>query len=160
MLLVHFADLKADMPGQIRRIADFLDIAVDEDRWPAILEHCSFDYMKRNAAKAAPLGGVFWDGGAETFINKGTNGRWRDVLTVADSARYERLALEKLGPDCAAGSRAARRSPAKPPNRDRAAGPCSRRRIQGDRALVAIEKESPWTTRIPAPVSAGRCRSK
>ena len=81
VLLVHFADLKADMPGQIRRIADFLDIAVAEDRWPAIVEHCSFDYMKRNAAKSAPLGGAFWDGGAETFIHKGTNGRWRDVLS-------------------------------------------------------------------------------
>jgi len=102
VLLVHFADLKADMPGQIRRIADFLGVAVDEGRWPAILEHCSFDYMKRHAAKAAPLGGVFWDGGAETFIHKGTNGRWRDVLTVEESAKYERLALEKLGPDAAA----------------------------------------------------------
>jgi aryl sulfotransferase len=101
VLLVHFADLKADLPGQIRRIAAFLDISVAEDRWPAIIEHCGFDFMKRNAAKVAPLGGAFWEGGAETFISKGTNGRWRDVLTVADSARYERMAIEKLGPDCA-----------------------------------------------------------
>ena len=82
MLLVHFADLKADMEGEIRRIADFLGIEVAADRWPAIVEHCAFDWMKANAAKAAPLGGVFWDGGAETFINKGTNGRWREVLTA------------------------------------------------------------------------------
>lgn len=101
VLLVHFADLKADMAGQIRRIAGFLDVEVDAAAWPAILEHCSFDWMKANAAKAAPLGGVFWDGGAETFINKGSNGRWRDVLTPAESAKYERMALENLGPDCA-----------------------------------------------------------
>lgn len=102
VLLVHFADLKADLDGQMRRIAAFLDIAVDETRWPTILDHCSFDYMKQHAARAAPLGGVFWDGGAETFIHKGTNGRWRDVLTTEESAKYERLALEKLGPACAA----------------------------------------------------------
>ena len=101
MLLVHYADLKADMAGQIRRIADFLDIEVAEDRWPAIVEHCGFDYMKRNAAQSAPLGGVFWDGGAETFIHKGTNGRWRDVLSVAECQHYERVAREQLGADCA-----------------------------------------------------------
>jgi aryl sulfotransferase len=101
VLLVHFADLKADMEGQIRRIAGFLGIEVAAERWPAILEHCSFEWMKANAAKSAPLGGVFWDGGAETFINKGTNGRWRDVLTREESVKYERLALENLGPDCA-----------------------------------------------------------
>jgi len=45
---------------------------------------------------------VFWDGGAETFINKGTNGRWRDILTAEDIARYEATALAELGPECAA----------------------------------------------------------
>ena len=102
VLMVHFADLKADMEGQIRRIARFLDIEVTEDCWPAILEHCSFDYMKRNAAKSAPLGGSFWDGGAETFIHKGTNGRWRDILGPDDIRKYERLALDKLGAKAAA----------------------------------------------------------
>ena len=77
MLLVHFADLKRDMPGQMRRIAAFLDIPVDEARWDAILEYCSFDWMKRNATKSVPLGGAFWDAGAQVFINKGVNGRWR-----------------------------------------------------------------------------------
>jgi aryl sulfotransferase len=102
VMLLHFADLKADMPGQIRRIAEFLEIEIEEDRWPVIFEHCSFDYMKRNAELAAPLGGILWEGGAKTFINKGNNGRWRDVLSAEESARYEQMALEQLGPDCAA----------------------------------------------------------
>ncbi|MEN3953107.1 sulfotransferase domain-containing protein [Iodidimonas sp. SYSU 1G8] len=101
VLLVHFGALKRDMPGEIRRIAGFLDIPIDEDRFPAIVEHCTFDYMKAHAEKSAPLGGVFWDGGAETFINKGTNGRWRDTLTAEDLARYEAMAQEQLGAACA-----------------------------------------------------------
>jgi len=28
--------------------------------------------MKKITTKATPLGGVFWNGGAETFIHKGT----------------------------------------------------------------------------------------
>jgi aryl sulfotransferase len=101
VLLVHFADLKADMEGEIRRIADFLAIDVPADRWPAILEHSGFEYMKRHAAQSAPLGGALWEGGADTFIHKGTNGRWRDTLTVAESAAYDRRARDELGADCA-----------------------------------------------------------
>ena len=57
--------------------------------------------MKRNADKAAPLGGMLWEGGAGRFINKGTNGRWRDVLNDDDNRRYRMLAAEQLGDDCA-----------------------------------------------------------
>jgi aryl sulfotransferase len=66
-----------------------------------IEEHCRFDYMKANAANSVPLGGSFWEGGATTFIHKGTNGRWRDELTSEDCRRYEAMAVEQLGPACA-----------------------------------------------------------
>lgn len=98
---VHFANLKSDMPGEIRRIAQFLEIPIDEEKWASILLHCSFDYMKTNAAKSVPLGGALWEGGAQAFIHKGVNGRWRDVLQKDQVLKYERLAVKELGPDCA-----------------------------------------------------------
>ena len=85
----------------IRSIAKFLDIAVDEKAFPKIVEHCTFDYMKAHAEKSAPLGGAVWEGGAGTFINKGTNGRWKDTLTADESRAYEAKALAELGPECA-----------------------------------------------------------
>jgi aryl sulfotransferase len=93
--------LKADMPGEIRRIAHFLSIPINEARFPEIVEHCSFDYMKAHAAQSAPLEGALWEGGAETFIHKGQNGRWRDVLSPEESRRYEEMAVNELGADCA-----------------------------------------------------------
>lgn len=101
ILFVHFNNLKRNMPGEMRRIAKFLDIPIDESRWADILEYCSFDWMKKNAVKSVPLGGAFWDGGAETFINKGVNGRWLDTLTKEESAEYEARAVSELGPECA-----------------------------------------------------------
>ncbi len=101
VLLIHFSELKTDLPGQIRKIAQFLDVAIDERMFPKIVEHCSFDYMKRHATKSVPLGGAFWDGGAETFVHKGTNGRWRDVLTAEDCRWYETVAQAQLGDACA-----------------------------------------------------------
>ncbi len=100
VLFVHFSDLKRDMPGQIRRIASFLDIPIDDSKWPAILEHCSFEWMKKNGEKSTPLGGAFWDAGAEVFINKGVNGRWADILTVIESSEYEQKAKAELGSEC------------------------------------------------------------
>jgi aryl sulfotransferase len=99
--LVHFAALKADPEREMRKIADFLGIDIADDRWPLIMEHCSFDYMKAHADNVAPLGGAIFDGGGATFINKGVNGRWRDVLTAEDCADYERRAVAELGPECA-----------------------------------------------------------
>lgn len=101
LMFVHFAELKHDLPGQMRAMARFLDIKVEERDWPKILEYCSFDWMKKNATKSVPLGGAFWDAGAEVFINKGVNGRWRDMLTKDDIAAYEARAIKELGEDCA-----------------------------------------------------------
>lgn len=101
ILFLHFADLKRDMPGQMRRIAAFLGAEVAESDWPAIEEYCSFDWMKANATKATPLGGAFWDAGAETFVNKGTNGRWQSVLPAELSGAYEARAVAELGEECA-----------------------------------------------------------
>ncbi len=99
--LVHFEDLKRDMEGEMRRIADFLEIEVDPARWPDIVRACTFEHMKRNAHLTAPLGGAFWDGGGASFINKGVNGRWTSVLPQADSRAYESRAQAELGEDCA-----------------------------------------------------------
>ena len=98
--LLHFNELKADLPGQIRRVADFLDVPVDPATFDQIVEHCTFDWMKKHAANTVPLGGIFWDGGAETFIHKGTNGRWVDELTEDDINAYLEKARTELSPEC------------------------------------------------------------
>jgi aryl sulfotransferase len=100
--LVHFNQLKADLAGSIRDIAKFLEIPLDDKTLAKIVTHCSFDYMKSHAEIMAPNGGSSWNGGAQTFINKGTNGRWRDTLSAAEVAAYEQKAEAELGFECAA----------------------------------------------------------
>jgi aryl sulfotransferase len=101
VMLLHFVDLKRDLPGQVARIATFLDIPLDAATLARVVEHSGFVHMKANAERVTPLGGKVWEGGAKTFIHKGTNGRWRDTLTAEDCARYERTAVERLGEACA-----------------------------------------------------------
>ena len=92
VMFIHFQNLKD---------GEFLEIDCDEDKWPEIVEHCTFDYMKAHATPSVPMGGIFWEGGAETFIYKGTNGRWKDVLSAEEIERYEQIAVENLGEECA-----------------------------------------------------------
>ena len=99
--LIHFNDMKEDLAGSVREIADFLDIKLDDATLAKVIEHCTFDYMKAHAELAAPLGGALWNGGAKTFINKGTNGRWRDLLTPTEVSAYEAKARKELGQECA-----------------------------------------------------------
>jgi aryl sulfotransferase len=101
LTMLHFNDLKADLPGQMRRIAAFLEVPIDEARFGTQVHHCTFAYMKANATPSVPLGGAFWDGGAEVFIHKGENGRWRDLLTADDVRAYEERAVRELGEECA-----------------------------------------------------------
>ena len=101
ILMVHFDVLKNRMPEEMRRIASFLDIPIDETKWDLIVEHCTFDWMREHGEKIVPMGGAMWVGGTKTFMNKGTNGRWKETLTAAESAEYEARALAELGPECA-----------------------------------------------------------
>jgi aryl sulfotransferase len=100
MLLVHFNDLKTDPASEIRRIAAFLEIEIDEAQLPAILEHCSFDYMRQELAKLEEMH-QFFTGGGETFVYKGTNGRWKEVLSAQEIGMADQAAARHLTRDCA-----------------------------------------------------------
>jgi aryl sulfotransferase len=90
------------MEGNMRKVGEFLGYDIhDKAAWDKMVLHCTFDYMKHNAPGSAPLGGSLWEGGAETFVNKGTNGRWKDILTKDDIEMYENRAIKELGEECA-----------------------------------------------------------
>lgn len=103
LLLVHFNDLKVDMEGEMRRIAQFLKTPeMSPDDWKAAVEHCTFQWMKDHAEMSAPpQSEVAFEEGAKSFINKGTNGRWKDILSEEDSRRYLEKARQELGEECA-----------------------------------------------------------
>lgn len=101
VLIVHYADLRRDMPAQIRRIARYLGIPIQEDSFESILKYCSFDWMKQHADLFAPAMGQLWEGGSQTFINKGCVGRWMDILSASECQNFEQIAMDELGPDCA-----------------------------------------------------------
>lgn len=100
LLFVHYNDMQRDLEAEMRRVAAFLDIELDEADWPAVVERCTFDGMRRTGTSLADFERGF-EGGTEGFLFKGTNGRWRDVLDDDDVAAYRRKVAETLPPDAA-----------------------------------------------------------
>jgi aryl sulfotransferase len=102
LLLVHYNDLKADLAGEMRRISDFLGIATPESLLPELANAARFETMKAQGEQMIPEMHMAFDGGPDRFLYKGTNGRWKDVLTEDDLARYHALVERKFTPAQAA----------------------------------------------------------
>jgi hypothetical protein len=85
---VHYDDLRADLEGQMRELAAHLGIAVDEDRWPRLVQAATFESMRSRADTTVPGGGREHWIDPTAFFSRGTSGQWRDLLDDADLARY------------------------------------------------------------------------
>ncbi|MBX7484118.1 sulfotransferase domain-containing protein [Qipengyuania qiaonensis] len=101
VLMVHYNDLKADRAGEMRRIADFIGVEIDEALWSEMVEAAGFEAMKAGGEAMLPNVAEAFEGGAQRFINKGTNDRWKGVLTKQDLADYEALLGREATPDLA-----------------------------------------------------------
>ncbi len=103
VLLLHHADLKADPTTEIARLAAFLGLELTPEQLAEVVRVTTFDAMKQealaaDAAGTGRLSGGFFEGGSSRFIFKGTNGRWRDLLTEDELAQYEERAA-RLDPE-------------------------------------------------------------
>lgn len=98
VLLVHYNDLKKDRDGEMRRISAFLDIPIDEERWPSLVDAASFEAMQRDGARIMPRAEASWEGGARRFFYKGTNGRWQDAVAPEDLALFDAMMRERCSP--------------------------------------------------------------
>lgn len=100
ILFVHFNDLLVDLEGEIGRVAAFLDMAVTADQIQTVAQAVSFTALKRRATADPQAAKDTWREGMATFFNKGTNGRWRNILSAEEVAMYEKTATKVLTPDC------------------------------------------------------------
>ena len=88
ILLLHYADLAADLRGQMHQIADRLGITVSEERWEDVVEAATFDRMRERSSQLVPgADGVLKDPAA--FFRRGSSGAGREVLSAQEMAEYE-----------------------------------------------------------------------
>lgn len=113
-LMVHFNDLLEDLDTEMRRVTAFLEIEINETLWPSLVTAAGFKEMQESGEALIPELKVSRTNGAQSFFYRGTNGRWRGVLTDDDLAHYDAKVREKFTPGLAAWLEGGRRASGEP----------------------------------------------
>ena len=96
LLFVHYNDLQADLTGEMRRIADFLDIDIVDEEIERMAGAATFSAMRKDAAMLIPNVAKNFEGGALRLVNKGQSGRWRGVYDEADVELFDKKLRETV----------------------------------------------------------------
>jgi hypothetical protein len=99
VVLLHYDDLRADLPGQMRALAARLGVDVPEQAWPELVRAATFEDM-RARPELTPEKGIWID--PTRFFRRGTSGQWRDLLTEEDLRRYAARVAELADPELVA----------------------------------------------------------
>lgn len=99
--LLHYADLRRDTAGELRRLAGLLGVSMDRQRASVLAAEASMDRMRERADDVVPGAsqGLWRD--PHRFIRTGGAGEWRELTTPADDDLYHRRVRSLVGPDLA-----------------------------------------------------------
>jgi hypothetical protein len=100
--LFHYADLTADLTGELLRLAGVLGIPCSPERARELAAEASLTRMRERAADVAPNASQEAWKDVRAFFRSGASGEWRDRLDATDLAAYEARVAELVSPDLAA----------------------------------------------------------
>ncbi len=101
ILWLRYEDMKADLPGAVDQLSEFLLCPLTREEKLQVVKHSSFDWMKEHASRFTRLSGesvVHFKKGA--FIRKGVTGDYKTLLSQKQEARIMEKAREMLAEDC------------------------------------------------------------
>ena len=99
VVLLHYAKLKADLEGEMRRLASRLNINIPEELWPKLVNAARFDSMKARASELAPNANQEVWKDASHFFHSGQGGHWREWWSDEAQARYDARLAELGSPE-------------------------------------------------------------
>lgn len=100
--LFHYADYRADLPGELLRLARVLDIPCSPERARALAPEADLDRMRERAAELAPEASFGNWKDVQGFFRRGGGGEWRERLTDDELAAYQARVAALVEPDLAA----------------------------------------------------------
>jgi hypothetical protein len=102
VLFMTYEEMKKDLPGTVRKIAGFLNIALSEDEVDAVVLHSSFKHMKQIEQKFETGMMVPWSKPHGAMVRRGQHGESDELLTPEQQQRIDehcRAELLRLGCD-------------------------------------------------------------
>lgn len=103
VLFLTYEEMKADLPGTVRRIAKLMGVDLTPEEVERVVEQSSYEHMKAIGHKFDPVGlSPPWANPRGSMVRRGEQGASGELLSPADQRRidaYWRAELVKLGSD-------------------------------------------------------------
>jgi len=100
VVMCHYADYSADLPGEIVRLAEALDISMTPHRARELAAEASLERMRDRADDVLPNAGRIWKDD-RAFFRAGSFGEWRSRASDEDLTEYDRTVSEVASPELA-----------------------------------------------------------
>jgi hypothetical protein len=95
--LFHYADMWADLDGEMRRVAGTLGVTIDQGRWPDFVQAAGLTSMRSRAADTAPEAHLEMWASPERFFRRGGTRDWASILSPEDVSHFEARLGELAG---------------------------------------------------------------
>ena len=99
LVFLHYADLIHNLDGEMRHLANFLEISIDQAQWPALVDAASFNGMKNKAQETAPDADLGEWSNSANFFHSARMGAWKTGLSTENKSLYETVNSKRLDPD-------------------------------------------------------------
>lgn len=96
VLFLKFEDIKKDLPGAVRTVAEFMGQSLKPELVDRIVDQSTFESMKAN-----PTANFSWESerqfpDATPFMRKGTIGDWKNHFTAEQNAEIDAVYAERM----------------------------------------------------------------
>lgn len=98
ILFLKYEDMIRDLRSAVKQICTFIGVQLDDKEIDMVVKRATFKEMKNDPlANRQNLPDELFNFKAGSFMRKGQVGDWKNVMTVAQSERFDKLYQEKMG---------------------------------------------------------------
>ena len=101
VIMCHYADYTADLPGEIVRLSAALGYDITTNDAERLASEATLDQMRSRAADVIPNAGAIWNDNL-AFLRAGGFGEWRTRVNEHDLADYDAAVQAVASPELAA----------------------------------------------------------
>ncbi|XP_030272271.1 sulfotransferase 2B1-like isoform X1 [Sparus aurata] len=96
MMHISYEEMIMDLKDSVSRIAQFLEIPLDDEVIEKIADRCLFKNMKTNSSNFSLVPLEIDDMSKSEFMRKGIAGDWKNQLTVAEAEYFDAVYKDQM----------------------------------------------------------------